>query len=456
MNNQTVENNIELRKAEKPSQYLSRITRVDTEADFYVELEEDSEDVYEIVAGGEVVGLAYIDDDEEAFVYVFIFKEHRGKGYSYPAALAAEKAIKASPVRSIQTGYDANNALAKKLAEKCGYAPQFASAIMRYGGAKLEEKALPIRAYRDEDFTSAYTLTDEAFHRMHLETGLFPDSKLTPPTDKERKFWSDTAAERFVYEKDGEIVACGRICKDALSFVAVDSARRGEGFGRGMVTFLTNRLIEKNGGEPRLWCVVGNDRARKLYESLGYRETDRAEYSKKFFVRPLDAAKNHEIKHKAIRLVKVDNCFDLAELELDESRLGFAAPNQESTMLACGTLCEGKYAQAFGIYDGETPVGFAMIGHNSFDFDGKPAAYEHSYYIRRLMIDKAYRRQGYGRDAMKLLIEHILTFPDGEESLISTSYEQENEGSKRLCLSMGFVPNGEYCGSEEVVVLRLK
>ena len=66
MKDQTMENKIELRKAEKPSQYLSRITRVDTEADFYVELEEDSEDVYEIVAGGEVVGLAYIDDDEEA------------------------------------------------------------------------------------------------------------------------------------------------------------------------------------------------------------------------------------------------------------------------------------------------------------------------------------------------------------------------------------------------------
>ena len=58
-------------------------------------------------------------------------------------------------------------------------------------------------------------------------------------------------------------------------------ARQGEGFGRGFVTFLTNRLLEK--GEARLWCLVGNDKARKLYESLGYRETDRAEYSFKRF-----------------------------------------------------------------------------------------------------------------------------------------------------------------------------
>ena len=283
MKNHIPGDNIEIRKAENPSKYLPRIPRVDTEADFYSEVEENSEEIYEIAVCGEVIGLAYIEDDEEAFVYVYIFEEHRGKGYSYPAALAAEKSIKASPVKSIQTGYDANNALAKMLAERCGYAPGFASAIMKYGGEKLAEKPLPIRAYRDEDFLEAYTLTDEAFHNMRLGTGLFPDSKLAPPTDKERTFWSETAAERFVYEQDGEIVGCGRICADALSFIAIKIARQGEGFGRGFVTFLTNRLLEKDEGKARLWCLVGNDKARKLYESLGYRETDRAEYSFKRF-----------------------------------------------------------------------------------------------------------------------------------------------------------------------------
>ncbi len=282
MKDQTMENKIELRKAENPSKYLPRIPRVETERDFYSEVEGNSEEIFEILADGELIGLAYIEDDEEAFVYVYIFAEHRGKGYSYPAALAAKKAIKTSPVKSIQTGYDANNALAKKLAEKCGYAPTFASAIMKYGGEKLAEKPLPIRAYRDEDFLEAYTLTDEAFHNMRLGTGLFPDSKLAPPTDKERAHWNETASERFVYEKDGEIVGCGRICEDTLSFIAIKIARQGEGFGRDFVTFLTNRLLEKGEGEPRLWCVVGNDKARKLYESIGFRETDRAEYAKKY------------------------------------------------------------------------------------------------------------------------------------------------------------------------------
>ncbi|MBO4384891.1 MAG: hypothetical protein J5854_05680 [Clostridia bacterium] len=52
-----------------------------------------------------------------------------------------------------------------------------------------------------------------------------------------------------------------------------------------------------------------------------------------------------------------------------------------------------------------------MIGHNSFDFEGCPDVYKHSYYLWRFMIDKEYQGQRYGKDAAKLVIDHILTFP---------------------------------------------
>ena len=84
----------------------------------------------------------------------------------------------------------------------------------------------------------------------------------------------------------------------------------------------------------------------------------------------LDAIDKYELVHKNLRLVKVDsdNCFDLADLSIKEDQIGFVAPNQESMALAFGTLNEGKYVEAFGLYDGGILVGFVMIGHNSFDF----------------------------------------------------------------------------------------
>ena len=172
-----------------------------------------------------------------------------------------------------------------------------------------------------------------------------------------------------------------------------------------------------------------------------------------------DAIVKYELVHKNLRLVKVDsdNCFDLADLSLKEDQISFLAPNQESMALAYGTLNEGKYVEAFGIYDGDVPVGFVMIGHNSFDFEGCPDIYKHSYYLWRFMIDKEYQGQRYGKDAAKLVLDYILTFPDGKEDMIATSYEEDNIVSMNLWKSFGFVPNGEVSEGEDVseVVLVL-
>ena len=175
-----------------------------------------------------------------------------------------------------------------------------------------------------------------------------------------------------------------------------------------------------------------------------------------------DAIERYEPVHKKLRLVKVDsdNCFDLADLSIKEDQTDFLAPNVESMALAFGTLNEGKYVEAFGIYDGDIPVGFAMIGHNSFDFEGCPDIYKHSYYLWRFMIDKEYQGQRYGKDAAKLVLDHILTFPDGEEDIIATSYEENNIASMNLWKSFGFVPNGEISEGaddcEVVLVLNVK
>ena len=76
------------------------------------------------------------------------------------------------------------------------------------------------------------------------------------------------------------------------------------------------------------------------------------------------------------------------------------------------------------------------------------------------MIDKAYQGQRYGKDAAKLVLDHILTFPDGEEDTIATSYEEDNVVSMNLWKFFGFVPNGEISegkdDNEVVLVLNVK
>lgn len=164
-----------------------------------------------------------------------------------------------------------------------------------------------------------------------------------------------------------------------------------------------------------------------------------------------------ELKNKGLHLVKADeeNFWALLDLKVSKEQRDFVASNAISLAQAYDTHAEGKFAEAFGIWDGDIPVGFAMIGHNSEDYEGIAEVYSHSYCLWRFMIDERYQRRGYGRDALKLLLDYIRTFPDGVEALWSTSWEPENEVAAKLYHDFGFVENGEHDCDEIVGVMEL-
>ena len=167
--------------------------------------------------------------------------------------------------------------------------------------------------------------------------------------------------------------------------------------------------------------------------------------------------KTYEIKNNGLHLVKADinNFWPLLDLRVTNEQEDFVASNAVSLAQAYDCRADGKYAQCFGLYDGETLVGFAMIGHDSEDYEDIPEVYSHSYCLWRYMIDQRYQKRGYGRDGLALLLDYVRSAPDGEEALWSTSYEPENEVAARLYASFGFEPNGELDGDEIVAVRKI-
>lgn len=153
--------------------------------------------------------------------------------------------------------------------------------------------------------------------------------------------------------------------------------------------------------------------------------------------------------------VNTENFYDLMGLSVAPGQVDFVAPNAYSLAESYAVLSEGRFVQPFGIYVGQTPVGFAMVGHNSFTNEDQPQAYRGSYYLWRFMIDARYQGKGYGRQAAELVLQYIRSFPDGKESQCAVSYEPSNLAAKNLYASFGFVPNGEMDGDEEVAVLSL-
>ena len=71
------------------------------------------------------------------------------------------------------------------------------------------------------------------------------------------------------------------------------------------------------------------------------------------------------------------------------------------------------------------------------------------------MIDKRYQKKGYGREAVRLALAFVRTWPHGEAEACVTSYNPENKVAKRLYASFGFAENGETDDDEIVAVLKL-
>lgn len=150
-----------------------------------------------------------------------------------------------------------------------------------------------------------------------------------------------------------------------------------------------------------------------------------------------------ESENISIKLVKVgiDNLVELIDLEPDKSQYEFVADNCYSLAEAYANITDGRYAQPFGIYNGETPVGFLMIGFNIADEEDDPEKFPllvNNYLIWRFMIDKNYQNKGYGKKAMELALEFIRTFPCGKADYCWLSYNPENEIARKLYRSFGF------------------
>lgn len=150
------------------------------------------------------------------------------------------------------------------------------------------------------------------------------------------------------------------------------------------------------------------------------------------------------------------NVLALLELQVAPDQETFVAPNAVSLAEAYVALTRGGHVYPFGLYDGDTPVGFVMIGFDvDQDWTDAPAVAYGSYNLWRLMIDRRYQGRGYGREAMGLALDFIRTFPCGPAARCWLSYEPENTRAKTLYASFGFVETGDFDGEEAIAVLKL-
>ena len=102
------------------------------------------------------------------------------------------------------------------------------------------------------------------------------------------------------------------------------------------------------------------------------------------------------------------------------------------------------------IYADEEPVGFVMLADETLQ------ALRHDnpgVCLWRFMIDARHQRRGIGREAMRLIIDHVRSRPDVQR--FYTSYVPGDGCPEPFYRSLGFQPNGEKDDGEIVLVYPL-
>lgn len=156
-----------------------------------------------------------------------------------------------------------------------------------------------------------------------------------------------------------------------------------------------------------------------------------------------------------LRKVDENNIWKLIKLKVAEGQTAFVATNTESLLEAYINVVAGDVALPFGLYEGEEPVGFVMIGYGSCGDEDEPEIAQGNYNLWRFMIDERYQRRGLGRKALAATLEYLRTRPCGAGEYCWLSYEPENTVAAALYHEFGFQENGQMCCDEIVAVCKL-
>lgn len=140
----------------------------------------------------------------------------------------------------------------------------------------------------------------------------------------------------------------------------------------------------------------------------------------------------------SLRPITNENVVPVIELHFKPEQKGFVAANAKSLSQAY----VNPHWKPLAIYADRTPVGFAMYCHD-VGGDGR-------WWLIRYMIDGAHQGKGYGKAALRLLLDQMRA--DGAGT-VHLSCDRRNAVALALYAAFGFVPNGEIIEEWDEIVL---
>lgn len=144
-----------------------------------------------------------------------------------------------------------------------------------------------------------------------------------------------------------------------------------------------------------------------------------------------------------LRPITEDNFIDAFNLKLKDGQERFVSHPVRS--LAQAYVYRDR-CQPFGIYSGETMVGYVMV---IYDYDLP------EYDIWHMMIDGSQQGNGFGKAALELVLEYIKGKPFGDSGRVALTCNKDNHAALNLYKSFGFELTGSADDDEVELALTV-
>ena len=131
-----------------------------------------------------------------------------------------------------------------------------------------------------------------------------------------------------------------------------------------------------------------------------------------------------------LKVINEDNFLDAFQLKLADGQEKYVSNPIRSLAQA---YVYRKQCQPFGIYDGDEMVGYVMV---IYDYDIP------EYDIWHMMIDETQQGKGYGKAALKLILDYIEEKPFGNSDRVVLTCNKNNTYALNMYKSLGFNMTG--------------
>ena len=133
-----------------------------------------------------------------------------------------------------------------------------------------------------------------------------------------------------------------------------------------------------------------------------------------------------------VRLAEVteDNWMEVASLSVKDDQKGFLAP--AAGILARGYVYRNCNGKVFAIENDGTIVGVALVR----EFTDEPLGYD----LQQFMIDQRYQGQGYGSEALQLILDGLRK--EGHYDHVEVCVKKNDTEAIRLYKKHGFTESG--------------